>query len=193
VGKIMIFCKIDELTVRSLERHDKHLLVKWLSDNQVLQYYEGRNNPHDEDMVEEHFYSEGINETRCIIEYSHIPIGYVQFYPVSEEECDEYGYANFQCTIFGMDQFIGETKYWGQGIGKVLMKSMINFLITVKGAQKIILDPQSWNERAIKCYEKSGFIKVKLLPNHEFHEGEFKDCWLMEYDSMISKRTKTLI
>ena len=112
-----------------------------------------------------------------------MPIGYIQFYPISEEEREEYDYANFHGTIFGTDQFIGETKYWGKGIGKVLMKSIIDFLITVKGAQKIILDPQSWNERAIKCYEKSGFIKVKLLPNQELHEDEFRDCWLMEYDS----------
>jgi len=179
----MIFCKVGKLTVRSLERHDKHLLVKWLSDNQVLKYYEGRNNPHDEDMIEEAFYNGDIYETRCIIEYSQITIGYLQFYVISEEEYEEYGYANFRGTIYGTDQFIGEPKYWGQGIGKVLMKSMINFLVTVKGAQKIILDPQSWNERAIKCYEKSGFIKVKLLPNKELHEGELKDCWLMEYDS----------
>ena len=132
-------------------------------------------------MIEEAFYSEDIKETRCIIEHAQKPIGYIQFYPISDEQCEEYGYANLQETIFGTDQFIGETKYWGQGIGKVLMKLMINFLITVKGAQKIILDPQSWNERAIKCYEKSGFRKVKLLPKQELHEGEFKDCWLMEY------------
>ncbi|MBZ9687454.1 acetyltransferase [Clostridium estertheticum] len=179
----MIFCKDGELTIRSLERDDKHLIVKWLSDNQVLQYYEGRGNPHNENMVEEKFYSEDIYETRCIIEYFQTPIGYIQFYPISEEDREKYGYVTFQDTIFGTDQFIGETKYWGQGIGKVLMESMINFLITVKGAKKIILDPQSWNQRAIKCYEKSGFIKVKLLPNHELHEGELKDCWLMEYDA----------
>jgi aminoglycoside 6'-N-acetyltransferase len=83
--------------------------------------------------------------------------------------------------VFGTDQFIGETKYWGQGIGKVLIKSMANFLIIEKDAKKIILDPQAWNERAIRCYEKSGFKKTKFLPKHELHEGEFKDCWLMEH------------
>lgn len=177
----MIFYKNNELIVRRLERDDKHLIVKWLSDKQVLQYYEGRNNPHDYDLVEVKFYSEDIHKTRCIIEYSHIPIGYIQFYPVSEEEREEYGYANYKGTIFGTDQFIGETKYWGQGIGTVIMKSMITFLTTIKGVEKITLDPQSWNQRAIKCYEKSGFIKVKLLPKHELHEGELKDCYLMEY------------
>ena len=48
------------------------------------------------------------------------------------------------------------------------MKLMIEFLITVKGAQKVVLDPQVLNEREIKCYEKSRYIKVRLLPKHEF-------------------------
>lgn len=183
----MIFCKTDELIVRGLERDDKHLIIKWLSDDQVLQYYEGRDNPHDEQMVEEKFYNDDTDNTRCIIEYSKTPIGYIQFYTISEEEREEYGYANFQGTIFGTDQFIGETKYWGQGIGKELMKSIIDFLISAKGAQKIVLDPQCWNERAIKCYEKSGYAKIKLLPKHELHEGELKDCYLMEYNVIRKK------
>lgn len=177
----MIFYKNGELTVRSLEYSDKYLIIKWLSDNEVLKYYEGRDNPYNEEMVEEKFYNRNENKTRCIIEYFQKPIGYIQFYSINKEEREEYGYNNFQDTVFGTDQFIGETKYWGQGIGKVLIKSMSDFLITEKGAKKIILDPQVWNERAIRCYEKSGFIKIKILPKHELHEGELKDCWLMEY------------
>lgn len=157
-------------------------MVKWLSDSKVLQYYEGRDRPFNEELVEEKFYNHNVNKTRCIIEYNKKSIGYIQYYIIDEEECEEYGYSNFKGTIFGTDQFIGEPEYWGQGIGKILMKLMINYLSTEKGAQKIVLDPQTWNERAIKCYEKSGYVKVKLLPEHELHEGELKDCWLMEYD-----------
>lgn len=180
----MILYKSGELAVRTLEHYDKYLIVKWLSDNQVLQYYEGRDNPHSEEMVEEKFYKEDNNKTRCIIEYCQKTIGYIQFYPIDEEGRKEYGYENFDGLIFGTDQFIGESECWGKGIGKILMKSMINFLITVKGAKKILLDPQAWNERAIKCYEKSGFLKIKLLPKHELHEGELKDCYLMEYNAL---------
>lgn len=176
----MIFCKEGDLLIRSLEYADKSLIVKWLSDNEVLKYYEGRDNPHNESMVERKFYDIS-DEARCIIEYCKIPIGYIQFYPIDEEGREEYGIENFESEIYGTDQFIGESKYWGQGIGKMLMKLMINYLTTEKGVQKIVLDPQASNERAIKCYEKSGFIKVKLLPKQELHEGELRDCWLMMY------------
>ncbi|MFC4664262.1 MULTISPECIES: GNAT family N-acetyltransferase [Oceanobacillus] len=80
-----------------------------------------------------------------------------------------------------MDQFIGETQYWDRGIGSLLIKSMVAYLINKKRINKVVMDPQAWNKRAIRCYEKSGFKKIKLLPCHELHEGEYRDCWLMEY------------
>ena len=180
----MIFCKTERLIIRSLEERDKSLIVKWLSDDKVLKYYEGRDNHFDDKMVEDKFYAKDSDVTRCIIEFSNIPIGYIQFYIIDEDERREYGYEEVKDDIFGTDQFIGETRCWGQGMGKELMKAMINFLIKEKAASKIVLDPQAWNERAIKCYEKSGFVKVKILPEHELHEGELKDCWLMEYKVM---------
>ncbi len=43
------------------------------------------------------------------------------------------------------------------------------------------MDPQLRNTRAMKCYEKCGFKKIKILPKHELHEGVHQDCWLIEY------------
>lgn len=92
-----------------------------------------------------------------------------------------YGYADTEDVIFGMDQFIGEVAYWNKGIGTLLIASMINFLKEEKCANRIVMDPQVTNVRAIHCYEKCGFQKIKLLPKREYHEGEYRDCWLMEY------------
>jgi aminoglycoside 6'-N-acetyltransferase len=35
------------------------------------------------------------------------------------------------------------------------------------------------NTRAIRCYEKAGFQKVRLLPRNELRDGEWRDAWLM--------------
>ncbi len=43
------------------------------------------------------------------------------------------------------------------------------------------MDPQAWNTRALRVYEKNGFKKKKYLEKHEMHEGELRDCWLIEY------------
>ena len=84
-------------------------------------------------------------------------------------------------VVYGTDQFIGEAEYWNKGIGTQLMQSMLAYLINEKQARKVVMDPQSWNLRAIFCYEKCGFQKIKLLEKHEQHEGQMRDCWLMEY------------
>ncbi|WP_285889538.1 GNAT family N-acetyltransferase [Paenibacillus glycanilyticus] len=86
-------------------------------------------------------------------------------------------------TLYGMDQFIGEPGYWNKGIGSELMKETVRYLTMERGAVKIAMDPQAWNARALRVYEKNGFKKVKLLEKHEWHEGEYRDCWLMVYEA----------
>lgn len=177
----MFIYEYGELVVRTLELCDSSLLARWLSNTDILRYYEGRDNPHDEQLILDKFFDDEEGEVRCIIEYISVPIGYIQFYPISVEERHEYGYSDCNDVIYGTDQFIGESEYWGQGIGTRLVKSMINYLLTNKNVDKIVMDPQCWNHRAIACYEKCGFARKKLLPKHEMHEGEMRDCWLMEY------------
>lgn len=181
----MLIYQTEALTVRELKLSDKDLLVKWLNDPLVLTYYEGRDRPHDGDMVDAHFYQED-SETRCIIEFHNQPIGYIQFYELGEEERLEYGYSDPGEKIYGTDQFIGETAYWDKGIGKLLVTSMLNYLMDVAKADRVVMDPQQWNVRAISCYKRCGFVKVKELIAHEMHEGQLRDCWLIEY-SRITK------
>ncbi|SDZ83275.1 aminoglycoside 6'-N-acetyltransferase [Thalassobacillus cyri] len=167
------------LKVRKLEEKDDHLLAKWLSDPSVLEFYEGRDNPFDLARVNKVFYAPQDVVDKCIVEFDSNEIGYIQFYQLDEETKKEYGYENEH--VYGTDQFIGEVEYWNKGIGTLLVSSMVNFLMEHKKAARVVMDPQTRNTRAIKCYEKCGFKKVKLLPSRELHEGEYKDCWLMEY------------
>ncbi len=43
----MIIFERGDVGLRTLEPSDAGLLVKWLSDPVVLEFYEGRNRPHD--------------------------------------------------------------------------------------------------------------------------------------------------
>lgn len=47
------------------------------------------------------------------------------------------------------------------------MRSMISYLFNRKDADIIFIDPQEWNKRAIRCYEKSGFIPRVVIKNRE--------------------------
>jgi len=169
-----------------LKEEDAAFLVKWLSDPEVLRFYEGRDNSFDIVKVKEKFFTKESETNRCIVEWQEEPIGYIQYYMVDDEYRDKYGYDQFKGRLYGMDQFIGETDYWNKGIGTTLVRSMTAFLMERKNAEAIVMDPQAWNERAIHCYEKCGFKKIRLLPKHEYHEGEYRDCWLIEYKADVS-------
>lgn len=169
-GGEMVEIKNAELTIQPLRIEDANHLSKWLSNPALLEYYEGRDQPFPIEKVMETFFLEEEGLSRYIFTFEEKPIGYIQTYTVEDEKV----------KTFGMDQFIGETDYWNKGIGTLLVHTIVNYLATQKSAARIIMDPQASNKRAIRCYEKCGFEKVKLLPKHELHEGEFRDCWLIE-------------
>lgn len=170
----------ENLKIRYLKEADQHLLVKWLSDSAVLEFYEGRDIPFDLEKVIKEFYGPEDDVKKCIAEFKGTPIGYIQYYQVTPET-STLNYYDGKETIYGIDQFIGEPAYWNKGIGTLLVRSMVGFLKKQRAADRVIMDPQVTNDRALRCYEKCGFKKVKLLSKHEFHEGEYRDCLLMVY------------
>ena len=174
--------KKDNILLRELEEKDKSLLLKWLTDERILNFWEGKSAVFDLDRVTEKYYSEeDIEIIRSIIEYDGVSIGYVQMYKLNEELLNEYEYPLTDKVVYGIDQFIGEPEYWDKGIGTEFMKLVLTYLTKEKGAEIVILDPHTDNPRAIRCYEKVGFKKIKFLPKHELHDGEMVDCYLMEY------------
>ena len=150
---------------------DYALMSAWLSDPRVLEFFDGRDNPLSIRDARQK-YSPRImgeeNTTPCIIENDGDAIGYVQFYPKDVQD------------VWGLDQFIGIPDKWSQGLGTRIVRLMLDYLFTNKHASRCVLDPQVLNLRAIRCYEKAGFQKARLLRRHELHEGELRDCWLME-------------
>lgn len=174
--------KSGSISVRSLTAADAGNLHKWLNDPRVLAFYEGRDRPHTYEMIWADFYSGGPIH-RCIVEYGDEPIGYLQFYLLDDALCREYQYLPLQGNCYGIDQFIGEPEYWNRGIGRGFIRLVLDYLTRECGASAVILDPHCDNSRALRCYEACGFRKVKLLPKHEWHEGAYRDCWLMEYRS----------
>jgi len=110
----------------------------------------------------------------------------MQFYLVGEEWRNSYGLRADECleAVYGIDQFIGEISCWNRGLGTRSILLLLRYLFQAKGARNAILDPHITNLRAIRCYEKCGFRRVKVLAAHELHEGILRDAWLMEASSV---------
>ena len=167
------------LSVRHMTADDYPQMAAWLSDPRVLEFYEGRDRPHDLPRVQQVFGRKLDGAvTACIVFAGEQDIGYIQFYLLAHDEKLAYGFDVAQ-IVYGLDQFIGEPELWNRGIGTTLMQAMMRYLSRKFRVSFVVMDPQAWNTRAIRCYEKAGFRKARRLPKHERHEGELRDCWLM--------------
>ena len=135
----------DEIRIRDFTEADLHLMLKWLTDERVLEFYERRDVMFTLDTLSAHFLEEIPDGFRVIIEYKDQPVGYGQAYKLSGEQFDEYDYPDNGLIVFAMDQFIGEPDYWNRGIGTAFLQMMIEFLKTCKKADCVLLDPHKNN------------------------------------------------
>jgi aminoglycoside 6'-N-acetyltransferase len=62
----------------------------------------------------------------------------------------------------GIDQFIGEAEMVGRGHGSAFIRAFTDDLLGA-GTPRIVTDPDPRNARAIRAYEKAGFVKNDLV------------------------------
>ncbi len=163
------------------------LLLKWLKNPSVQEWYENREGL-DLESIQAKYKPRTTGESHvhaAIIEWQKEPVGYIQFYETRQET--DYNLKEpllQEANTWAIDIFIGEPELHGKGIGSRAVSLMIEYLIQTQKAQKVIIDPDVKNERAIKAYEKAGFKKLKILENWEQHRGKWTDAWLMVYEKM---------
>ncbi len=111
------------------------------------------------------------------------PIGYIQYYYIDRKN-EKTGFSLPLLpdeTTVGIDQFIGDSNYLYKGYGTLLIKQFIEELFILEPKlTTIIVDPDSENIAAIRCYEKVGFVRVCV------YESSGGIQLLMRYD--INKR-----
>lgn len=75
--------------------------------------------------------------------------------------------------------FIGDKDYWGKGYGTDAMKVLVKFIFEQMNINKVKLFVYSFNERAVKSYEKCGFIREGVLRQEIFRDGRYHDEYIM--------------
>lgn len=71
--------------------------------------------------------------------------------------------------------FIGDKEYWGKGYGTDAMMVLVKFIFEQMNLHKIKLHVYSFNVRAIKSYEKCGFVREGLLRQEMYRDGKYSD------------------
>ncbi len=75
--------------------------------------------------------------------------------------------------------FIGDKNYWGKGYGTDAMKVLVKFIFEQMNINKVKLFVYSFNERAVKSYEKCGFVREGVLRQEMFRDGKYNDEYVM--------------
>lgn len=84
---------------------------------------------------------------------------------------------NRKCTL-GI--FIGEQKNRNKGYGTEALKLLLKYAFDFQNMHSVDLQVFSFNENAIKCYEKIGFKKCGIRHEAYFLEGKYYDELNME-------------
>ena len=170
----------DYVSIRKMQHADLEIMARWLSTREVLEFYGDINSPFTLDQVKKKYQARidgDVPVVPFIAELKDGPIGFMQHYKIKKKEQQKFGYpAN--STIYGIDQFIGVPTLFNNGLGTIMVQKFIASIFRNTDAEVIILDTAVSNVRAIKCYEKCGFVKLKKINNGS--------SWLMEINHSTS-------
>ena len=70
-------------------------------------------------------------------------------------------------------------KYWGYGVGSALVESLIEWAKSSGIIRKLNLRVRPDNERAVRLYEKFGFVREGVISRDYFFDGQFYDSIFM--------------
>lgn len=74
---------------------------------------------------------------------------------------------------------IGEKDYWNQGYGTEAMKLMLKHGFETLNLNRIYLQVYDFNQRGIRAYEKSGFVREGCMRQALHKQGKYHDILLM--------------
>jgi RimJ/RimL family protein N-acetyltransferase len=69
-------------------------------------------------------------------------------------------HINYQRRTAEFGVAIGEKDYWGKGYGTEAVTLVLDYAFSVLGLHNVMLDTNSFNERAIRCYRRVGFKEI---------------------------------
>ncbi len=162
-----------KVRLRALEKNDLAKVWEWMNDEEVMWFWAEPGNTQSLAEVEQWFAGlqevAGYSSKQFIIEAEEgTPIGRI-FY----EHLD----TKHQRAEVGMQ--IGEKEQWGRGYGTDTMIAFLEYLFNELGLHRVYLHVQSYNTRALRCYEKCGFTQEGTLRQNTFTRGEYHDDLVM--------------
>lgn len=164
----------ERVRLRSIEREDLPRFVAWLNDPEVRQgisIYLPFSLAEEEGWFEDVLKNPPV-ERPLVIE---LRVGEVW------EPIGSCGFLNLdwknRSSELGIS--IGEKRYWNQGYGTEVMKLLLKHGFQTLNLNRIYLRVFADNPRAIRAYEKAGFVHEGCFRQAEYHLGHYIDVLFM--------------
>ena len=74
---------------------------------------------------------------------------------------------------------IGEKEFWGKGLGTDALRVVIRLAFDKMNLNRLWLTVLVDNPRAVRCYEKCGFVREGLLRQESYVDGKYRDVLQM--------------
>jgi aminoglycoside 6'-N-acetyltransferase len=140
---------------RPMTADDLPLVRRWLGEPHVVRWW---GEPDQQfDLVKGDLDEPSMDQ--FIVASDARPFGYLQCY---DPECWDSCLGPQPGGTRGIDQFIGEADMLDRGHGSGFIRSFVERLLT-EGVPRVVTDPDPTNARAIRAYEKAGFLKDRLV------------------------------
>lgn len=164
----------DRVRLRHVERRDLAQFVEWLNDPEVSQglaMFTPLSMAEEEDWFENMLKRPNEERPLCIEagqEEDWILIGNSSFFSI-----------DWRNRSAEMGIFIGDKSYWNQGFGSEVISMLLRYGFATLNLHRIFLRVFEDNPRAIRAYEKAGFVHEGRQRQAEYHDGHFHDVLLM--------------
>lgn len=162
----------DRIYFRALELEDLDRLVRWINDPEVTIFLTmGRfpiNSVKEEEWVRDIYNSQNDIVMGIVLKDGDQHIGNVGLHQIDWVS---------RVGTFGI--IIGEKEYQNKGYGTEAVILMLDYAFDVLNLNRVELTVFEFNTRAIRCYEKAGFVLEGRLRKKMFKGGAYRDVLIM--------------
>ena len=90
-------------------------------------------------------------------------IGFIQSYTPALFHHEGWWLDEHDPGVRGIDQFLANEHQLGKGLGTAMVRAFVARLFEDPAVTRVQTDPSPGNARAIRCYEKGGFRRVREM------------------------------
>lgn len=155
----------DKVRLRALERSDLPAVVRWMNDPAVTEFLLTAPLTGVEEMelwYEDHRGSS--DRLLAILDPEGRTVGYCGITRLEWEDR--------RCNLWII---IGERDAWDRGYGTDTVRTMLRHLFGELGLHRVYLTVDEDNVRAIRCYERCGFVREGTARRARFKDGDYRN------------------